>query len=149
MTRMIFVNLPVADLDRAKAFYGALGFVNEPKFTDETAAAMQWSDTIVIMLLTHAKWKTFTTRPIPDKGSSEVMLALSFDRKDEVDRLIEVARANGGTSDPNPVQDHGFMYGRSFLDPDGHVGDVLDGPGNGRERPARAPNPRRGVGRAA
>ena len=121
MTKMIFVNLPVADLDKAKAFYAALGFVNEPKFTDETAAAMQWSDTIVVMLLTHDKWKTFTTRPIPDTGSSEVMLALSFDGKEEVDRITEVAGTNGGTTDPNPVQDHGFMYGRSFLDLDGHI----------------------------
>ena len=135
MTKMIFVNLPVADLDKAKAFYAALGFVNEPKFTDETAAAMQWSDTIVVMLLTHDKWKTFTTRPIPDKGSSEVMLALSFDGKEDVDRITNLAGANGATTDPNPVQDYGFMYGRSpnpvqdygfmygrsFLDLDGHI----------------------------
>ena len=121
MTKMIFVNLPVADLDKAKAFYAALGFVNEPKFTDETAAAMQWSDTIVVMLLTHDKWKTFTTRPIPDKGSSEVMLALSFDGKEEVDRITDLAGAKGGMADPNPVQDYGFMYGRSFLDLDGHI----------------------------
>lgn len=121
MTKMIFVNLPVADLDKAKAFYAALGFVNEPKFTDETAAAMQWSDAIVVMLLTHAKWKTFTTRPIPDAGASEVMLAISLDSKDEVNRITDAASANGGTADPNPSQDHGFMFGRSFLDPDGHL----------------------------
>jgi len=121
MTKMIFVNLPVADLDKAKAFYAALGFVNEPKFTDETAAAMQWSETIVVMLLTHAKWRTFTTRPIPGKGSSEVMLALSFDGKAEVDRITDLAGNSGGATDPNPMQDHGFMYGRSFLDPDGHL----------------------------
>lgn len=71
MTRMIFVNLPVADLDAAKAFYATLGFVNEPRFTDETAAAMQWSDTIVVMLLTHARWQSFTARPIPDKGRAK------------------------------------------------------------------------------
>jgi uncharacterized protein len=121
MPKMIFVNLPVADLDRAKAFYAALGFVNEPNFTDETAAAMQWSDTIVVMLLTHAKWKTFTTRPIPHVGSSEVMLAISLDSRDEVNRVTDLAGASGGTADVNPVQDHGFMYGRSFLDPDGHI----------------------------
>ena len=125
MTKMIFVNLPVADLDKAKAFYTALGFVNEPKFTDETAAAMQWSDTIVVMLLTHAKWKSFTTRPIPDKGSSEVMLALSFDGKAEVDRVTDLAGTNGGATDPNAVQDHGFMYGRSFLDLDGHLWETV------------------------
>jgi len=121
MSKTIFVNLPVGDLDKAKAFYAALGFVNEPKFTDETAAAMQWSETIVVMLLTHAKWKTFTTRPIPEKGSSEVMLALSFDGRAEVDRITDLAGNNGGATDPNPMQDHGFMYGRSFLDPDGHL----------------------------
>jgi uncharacterized protein len=125
MSKMIFVNLPVADLDKAKAFYAKLGFVNEPKFTDETAAAMQWSDAIVVMLLTHAKWKTFTDRPIPDRGSSEVMLAISFDSKDEVDRVTEAAAANGGTADVNPKQDLGFMYGRSFLDLDGHIWETV------------------------
>lgn len=121
MNKMIFVNLPVADLDQAKAFYSSLGFVNEPRFTDETAAAMQWSEAITVMLLTHAKWHGFTTRPIPDRGSSEVMLAISVDSRDEVDRITDLAAAGGGTADPNPSQDHGFMYGRSFLDPDGHL----------------------------
>ena len=125
MTKMIFVNLPVADLDKAKAFYAALGFVNEPKFTDETAAAMQWSDAIMGMLLTPAKWKSFTTRPIPDRGSSEVMLAITLDSKDEVNRVTEAAGANGGTADVNPVQDHGFMFGRSFLDLDGHIWETV------------------------
>jgi predicted lactoylglutathione lyase len=121
MTKMIFVNLPVTDLERAKAFYSALGFVNEPNFSDETAAAMRWSETIVVMLLIHERWKTFTTRPIPDAGSSEVMLAISFDSRAAVDRITDAAAANGGTADVNPVQEHGFMYGRSFLDPDGHI----------------------------
>ena len=121
MTRMIFVNLPVADLPRAKAFYTALGFVNEPRFTDETAAAMQWSESIVVMLLTHAKWATFTTRPIPDSGSSEVMLCISCDSRAHVDRLTDGAVGHGGQADVNPSQDHGFMYSRSFADPDGHV----------------------------
>jgi uncharacterized protein len=121
MTRMIFVNLPVADLPRAMAFYTALGFVNEPRFTDETGAAMQWSDTIVVMLLTHEKWAGFTTRPIPDTGSSEVMLCVSCESRDEVNRMTDAAGANGGTADISPPQDHGFMFGRSFTDPDGHV----------------------------
>jgi len=125
VTKMIFVNLPVADLARAKAFYAALGFVNEPKFTDETAAAMQWSDAIVVMLLTHAKWRSFTSRPIPGTESSEVMLCLSLDSRGDVDRITEAAGANGGTADVNPAQDHGFMYGRSFLDPDGHVWEAV------------------------
>ena len=125
MSKMIFVNLPVTDLDKAKAFYAALGFVNEPKFTDETAAAMQWSDAIVLMLLTHAKWKTFTDRPIPDRGSSEVMLAISFGSKAEVDRVTDAAATSGGTPDVNPKQDYGFMYGRSFVDLDGHIWETV------------------------
>ena len=121
MTKSIFISLPVADLDKAKAFYTALGFVNEPKFTDETAAAMQWSDAIVVMLLTHDKWKGFTHRPIPDRGSSEVMLCVSLDSREEVDRLVEAGAAAGGTADLQPPQDHGFMYQRTLVDPDGHV----------------------------
>lgn len=121
MSKMIFVNLPVADLDKAKAFYAALGFVNEPKFTDETAAAMQWSDAIIVMLLTHAKWQSFTTRPIPDKSSSEVMLCVSLDSRAEVDTFVEAGAGAGGTADINPPQDYGFMYQRTLVDPDGHV----------------------------
>ncbi|MFT6635590.1 MAG: putative lactoylglutathione lyase [Alcanivorax sp.] len=81
MTRMIFVNLPVADLTVAMNFYSALGFENNPQFTDETAACMVWSEAIHVMLLTHDKWRTFTDRPIPPSSSSEVMLALSFDSR--------------------------------------------------------------------
>ena len=125
MTKMVFINLPVADLVKAKAFYAALGFVNEPRFTDETAAAMQWSDAIVVMLLTHPKWQSFTTRPISDRGSSEVMLALSVDSKHRVNMISDMAGANGGSTDPNPTQDHGFMFGRSFLDLDGHLWETM------------------------
>ena len=121
MNRMIFVNLPVADLPEAKAFYAALGFTNNPQFTDETAACMVWSEAIYVMLLTHAKWKTFTDRPIPAAGSSEVMLALALDDRGAVDRLVEAGAAHGGTADLNPPQDHGFMYQRTLVDPDGHV----------------------------
>ncbi|WP_111413540.1 VOC family protein [Billgrantia lactosivorans] len=121
MSRMIFVNLPVADLDKSMAFYEALGFANNPHFTDETAACMVLSETIHVMLLTHAKWRTFTDRPIPPADSSEVMLALSCDDREAVDDMCQAASANGGTADINPPQDHGFMYGRSLADPDGHV----------------------------
>ncbi len=121
MTRMIFVNLPVSDLPRAMAFYAALGFSNNPHFTDETAACMVWSEAIHVMLLTHAKWKTFTTRPIPDQGSSEVMNCLSCESREEVKLMADAAGANGGTAEINPAQDHGFMLSRSFADPDGHV----------------------------
>jgi len=121
MPRMIFVNLPVTDLEASKAFYTALGFENNPQFTDDTAACMVWSETINVMLLTHAKWRTFTSRPIPPRTSSEVMLALSCDSREAVDAITDAAAANGGESDINPVQDHGFMYGRDLLDPDGHA----------------------------
>lgn len=121
MTKAIFINLPVADLPAAKAFYAGLGFVNEPKFTDDTGAAMQWSEAIFVMLLTHDKWRTFTTRAIPDAGTGEVMLALTLDSREEVSRVTDLAGTSGGTSDPNPLQDHGFMFSRSFLDPDGHL----------------------------
>ena len=98
MTRMIFINLPVSDLPKATAFYAALGFVNEPRFTDETAACMVLSETIFVMLLTHDKWRTFTDRPIPDAGSSEVMLCISCESRDEVEKLSTLAGQNGGTA---------------------------------------------------
>ena len=121
MSRTITVSLPVADLKASKTFYTALGFVNNPQFTDDAAAFMVWSESINVMLLTHAKWRTFTTRPIPPKTSSEVALNVSCDSREEVDAMNKSAFENGGTADINPVQDHGFMYGRDFADPDGHV----------------------------
>lgn len=125
MSRMIFVNLPVADLDASLSFYQALGFENNPQFTDDTAACMVWSEAINVMLLTHAKWRTFTDRPIPPVTSSEVMLALSCDSREAVDGMNEAAAANGGTADINPVQDLGFMYNRNLADPDGHVWEAM------------------------
>ena len=121
MTKTIFISLPVIDLAAAKAFYTALGFVNNPQFSDDSAACMVWSETISVMLLTHAKWQTFTTRPIPPATSSEVALNLSCDSREAVDAMNTAAAANGGTGDINPPQDHGFMYGRDMADPDGHI----------------------------
>lgn len=121
MTRMIFVNLPVGNLDASMNFYQSIGFENNPHFTDETAACMVWSEAIHVMLLTHAKWRTFTDRPIPPTSSSEVALAVVHPTREAVDAMIEAAAANGGTVDINPVQDLGFMYSRSVADPDGHV----------------------------
>lgn len=121
MTRMIFVNLPVTDLPRSMAFYEALGFANNPQFTDETAACMVWSEAISVMILTHDKWRSFTTRPICAPDSSEVSLALSLDSRAAVDAMNAAAAANGGTADINPTEDLGFMYGRDLADPDGHV----------------------------
>jgi predicted lactoylglutathione lyase len=121
MAHMIFVNLPVTDLARAVKFYEALGFTNNPQFSDEAGSCMVLSDTIYVMLLTHAKWQGFTTRPICPPGSSEVSLALSVDSKDEVNRLVEAGAAHGGSADVNPPEDHGFMFQRTIADPDGHI----------------------------
>ncbi|WP_417851580.1 VOC family protein [Thalassoglobus sp.] len=125
MFKMIFVNLPVSDLKASMAFYEALGFENNPLFTDETAACMVWSETIFVMLLTHDKWKTFTSRPIPPVTSSEVMLCLSCESREIVDKLNDTAAENGGTADINPKQDHGFMYNRNLADLDGHVWEMM------------------------
>lgn len=121
MSRTITVSLPVADLKASVAFYTALGFVNDPQFTDDTAAFMVWSESINIMLLTHASWRRFTDRPIPPKTSSEVGLTVSCNSREEVDAMNKSASENGGTADINPVEDYDFMYGRDFVDPDGHV----------------------------
>jgi len=126
MTRMIFVNLPVSDLQKSRAFLEALGAVNEPKFTDETAACMTFSDSIHVMLLTHAKFSQFTPRPIADANSgSEVLLCLSSDSRESVDSTVDRAVAAGGTADPSPKQDYGVMYGRSVADPDGHIWELV------------------------
>jgi hypothetical protein len=126
MTQMIFVNLPVANLTKSKSFYEAIGFTNNPMFTDETAACMVLSDVIHVMLLTHDKWKDFTPKAIPDaKESAQVMLCLSRDSREAVDAITETAAAHGGRGDCNPNQDHGVMYGRSFEDPDGHIWEVM------------------------
>ena len=122
MAKQIFINLPVRDLARSKAFYEAVGAVNNPQFSDDTAACMVLSDTIFVMLLTHDKWAFFTNKPISDaRQASEVMLALSADDRKAVDTMVDAAGAHGGKADVNPAQDHGFMYGRSFEDLDGHI----------------------------
>lgn len=126
MSRLIFVNLPVSDLPRAKAFYEAIGFTNNPKFTDETAACMVLTDVIHVMLLTHDKYKQFTTKPIADtKATSAVLICVSADSRAEVDAIVGRAKGAGGGVDPTPVQDFGFMYGRSYEDPDGHIWEVM------------------------
>lgn len=125
MKKMIFVNLPVAELAKAITFYEAIGLTKKRQFSDDTSACMVMSETISVMLLTHAKWRTFTSRPIAPATSSEVMLAVSCDSREAVDAMNQAAAANGGMSDINPVQDLGFMYNRNFADPDGHVWEAL------------------------
>ena len=121
MSKMIFVSMPVNDLPASIAFYKALGFTQNPQFSDEAGACMVWSEHIYTMLLTHAKWRTFTDRPLPAAGSAGVMLNLSLEDRAAVDTMNETAAANGGKSDVNPVQDLGFMYARDLSDPDGHL----------------------------
>jgi uncharacterized protein len=122
MSRSIFVNLPVEDLEKSKRFYETLGARNEPKFTNEAAAMMVLSDTVHVMLLTKPFYAGFTSKPIADAHtSSQVLLAISCDSPAEVDKLVEAAASNGGKADPGPKQEMaGMMYGRSFEDPDGH-----------------------------
>ena len=127
MPRMIFVNLPVADLGRSIRFYEGVGARKEPKFSNEQAAMMVFSEAIHVMLLTHDFYSTFTAKPIADAHqTSQVLLCLSADSTDAVDRTVEAAGASGGKADPGPKQDMGgLMYGRSFEDPDGHHWEVM------------------------
>ena len=126
MPKMIFINLPITDLARSTALYEALGGTKNPKFSDETGACMVFSETIHVMLLTHDKYRSFTSRPIADaRATSAALIALSFDSRDEVNATIDRAVAAGGQADPNPKQDHGFMFGRSVQDPDGHVWEIF------------------------
>ena len=121
MSKMIFVNLPVADLASARAFYEAIGATNNPQFTDETAACMVFSDTIHVMLLTHDKFAQFTPKRVADSHqTSEVLIAISADSREGVDEMTDAALAAGGR-EPRERQDYGFMYSRSFEDPDGHI----------------------------
>jgi predicted lactoylglutathione lyase len=124
MTRMIFVNLPVRDLERSKTFYEAIGFRNEPKFTNNDAAMMVLSDAISVMLLTHRFYATFTRKPIADaSNSSQVLLCISCESPAEVDRIVEAAAASGGKIDQSlksETEPGAPMYGRDFEDPDGH-----------------------------
>ena len=126
MARMIFVSLPVSDLSRATKFYEVVGAVKNPQFSDHTASCMVFSDTIYAMLLTHEKFTQFTPKKIADaRTSSEVLLCVSADSRQAVDDVISRAHGAGGAADPTPKQDFGFMYGRSFEDPDGHIWEVM------------------------
>ncbi len=121
MTAQIFLNLPVSDVGASRRFLEALGATFNPMFSDDSGACMALSDSIFFMLLSHDKYRQFTPLPVADaKASSAALIALSRDSRAEVDRAVEAAVAAGGRADPSPVQDHGFMYGRSVADPDGH-----------------------------
>jgi predicted lactoylglutathione lyase len=126
MSRMIFVNLPVTDLGKSRAFLEALGAIVEPKFTNQDAACMTIADNIHVMLLTHEHFSQFSPRPIADAtAGTEVLVCLSADSRESVDTILERAVTAGGTADPSPKQDYGVMYGRSVADPDGHIWEIM------------------------
>ena len=125
MSTKIFVNLPVKDLKKSMAFFTAIGFKNNPQFTDDTAACMVISEEIYLMILTEAKFKSFTPKQICDATkNTEVITALSCESRDKVSELVKTAVAAGGSTYSEP-KDYGFMYQRSFQDPDGHLWEVF------------------------
>jgi uncharacterized protein len=121
MTRQIFVNLPIKNMERSKAFFSALGFSFNPQFTNEQGACMVVADNIYVMLLTESFFQTFIKKPVADaRESTEVLVCLSCESRAEVDELVKKALDAGGKV-PNAPQDHGFMYGHGFEDLDGHI----------------------------
>ncbi|MFF1922705.1 VOC family protein [Streptomyces sp. NPDC058221] len=125
MPQMIFVNLPVKDLETTKGFFGKLGYSFNPQFSDDRTACLVISDTIFAMLLEEPRFKDFTKKEIADASTTtEVILALSADSREKVDELVDTALASGG-SPAGETQDLGFMYGRSFQDPDHHNWEVV------------------------
>jgi predicted lactoylglutathione lyase len=125
MARKIFVNLPIKNMERSKAFFGALGFSFNPQFTNDQGACMVISDDIYTMLLVEPFFQTFTKKPIADASqTTEVLVCLSCESRSEVDELVRKALAAGGTA-PNAPQDHGFMYTHGFQDLDGHIWELV------------------------
>ncbi|MEQ3552063.1 VOC family protein [Pseudonocardia nematodicida] len=121
MPNMIFVNLPVADVEESKKFYAALGFTLNEQFSDENTASLVVSDAITVMVMTRARFGEFTKQPQAADAftAREVINALAAASREEVDALADSGLAAGGTVG-GETQDHGFMYGRSVDDPDGH-----------------------------
>lgn len=125
MPRMLFPNLAVKDLDRAVAFFTELGFTFDPRFTDDTATAMIVNEQAIVMLLTESKFAEFTTRELADPTKqTETIIAVSADSREDVDEFADKALATGGSPAKEPM-DMGFMYGRSFRDPDGHHWEIV------------------------
>ncbi|MBN9218021.1 MAG: VOC family protein [Mesorhizobium sp.] len=126
MSKMIFINLPVRDLQAATNFYLAIGGTLNPQFSNDQASSVMFSDAIGVMLLTHQHYSQFTARQIGDpKRESQMLIALTTNSKDEVNATIEKGVAAGGRADPNPAQDLGFMFNRHIEDPDGNVWELL------------------------
>ncbi|MEQ8746465.1 VOC family protein [Pyruvatibacter sp.] len=125
MIQHIYVNLPVADLGRSRRFFEGVGFSFNEDFSDDTAAGMEIGAQMSAMLLTHEKLAQFAPTPPADAHAvTEVLVALQVDTRAEVDRLVGAARDHGG-DEFRPAQDHGFMYGRAFRDPDGHIWEIM------------------------
>ncbi|NHI03327.1 Glyoxalase family protein [Candidatus Nitrosotalea sp. TS] len=125
MGTKIFINLPVKDLNKSKEFFAKLGFTFNPQFTNQNAACMIISEDNYAMLLVESFFKTFTKKEIVDaKKNTEVLIALSAENKAKVDEMLGKALA-AGAKEPRAPQDHGFMYGRSFEDPDGHIWEIF------------------------
>lgn len=125
MAMKIFINLPVADLQKAMSFYTAIGFTNNPQFTDETAACMVLTEEIYVMLLTHTKFNEFTKKGIADTSkTASVINSLSVDSSAKVNTIVGKAIEAGGI-EPVEAKDYGFMQQRSFEDLDGHLWEVV------------------------
>ena len=125
MKRQIFVNLPIKNMARSQQFFRGLGFTFNPQFTNEQGACMVVSDDIFVMLLVEPFFQTFTKKPIADATkTTEVLVCLSCDSRDEVDTMVAKAVSAGGRT-PRAAQDHGFMYGHGFEDPDGHIWELV------------------------
>jgi predicted lactoylglutathione lyase len=123
--RLIFLNVAVRDLGVSKAFFEQLGFEFNPMFTNDDCACMVVSEQAYVMLQTHESFDRFTTKPIADPtAATEAIVCVSADSREDVDAFADAALAGGGTAAREP-QDYGFMYGRSFHDPDGHVWEVM------------------------
>lgn len=123
--RKVFVNLPVKNLDRSMTFFKALGFSFNAQFTDEASASMVISDTIYATLVTHEKFKEFSSKPIADATkTTEAVTCLSAESREEVNQMADAALKAGGQKLLEP-QDYGFMYLRNFQDPDGHIWEIM------------------------
>ena len=125
MAKQIFINLAVNDLQKSMDFYTAIGFINNPQFSDETGKCMVWSESIFVMILSHEKFSKFTTKPIADtKSNIAGLFSLSVDSIDEVNSIME-AGLNAGGTEPSEMRDYGFMQQRTIEDFDGHTWEVF------------------------
>ena len=124
-SRLIFVNLPVADVTASKAFFGALGFGFDERFTDDSCACLVVSEQAYVMLIARERFADFTSKPIADAtGSTEAIVCVSAESREDVDAFADTS-LQAGASQANEPMDHGFMYGRSFNDLDGHLWEVM------------------------